>query len=161
MKSLLKLSLILTLPISIILISCQTQKETNGPYFGNGFHNGWADQNSIVIWTRLTKNSEGNSGGEKFLVPSAEEHRKLDREANPDSISNSQIPDGLALEQMIGACPGAAGEVKLSYFSLTDSENRTETDWVSVDQNKNFTTQWKLENLLLLSSNYLLISQTR
>ncbi len=134
--------------IGTLIISCQTQKETNGPYFGNGFHNGWADQNSIVIWTRLTKNPEGNSGGEKFLIPSAEAHRKLDREANTDSIYKAQIPEGLSLEQMIGACPGAPGEVKLTYFPLTDSENKTETDWVSVDQNKNHTTQWKLENLI-------------
>ena len=118
----------LILLISILYTSCQTQKETNGPYFGNGFHNGWADHNSIVIWTRLTKNPEGNSGGEKFLVPSAEEHRKLDREANTDSIYKTQIPEGLSLDEMIGACPGAGGEVKLTYFPLSDSEKKTKTD---------------------------------
>ncbi len=147
MKSLFNLFLFLTLPVLVVLNSCQTQKETEGPYFGNGFHNGWADQHSIVLWTRLTKNPEGNSTGAKFLEPSAEEHRKLNREANPDSIYKAQIPEGLTLDEMIGACPGAAGEVKLTYFSLTDAEHKTETDWVSVDENKNFTTQWKLENL--------------
>ena len=43
----------------IILFSftfCGKENKTNGPYFGNGIKNGWADQNSIVIWTRLTKN---------------------------------------------------------------------------------------------------------
>lgn len=148
MKSNQQYSLFLILFISILFTSCQTQKETEGPYFGNGFHNGWADQNSIVIWTRLTKNREGNSRGETFLVPSAEEHRKLNNEANPDSIYKSQIPEGLTLNQMIGACPGAAGEVKLTYFPLSESEKKTQTDWVSVDENKNFTTQWKLENLI-------------
>lgn len=98
--------------IGIVFTSCNRLKETDGPYFGNGFHNGWADQNSIVIWTRLT-----------------------------------QIPEGLTLNDMIGACPGAAGEVKLSYFPLKNAENKTETKWIAVDNNKNFTIQWKLENL--------------
>ncbi len=75
-----KKSLLLIL-ILFSLFSCQLKKETNGPYFGNGFHNGWADQNSIVIWTRLTQNPEGNFDGAEFLVPSAQEHRKLDKEA--------------------------------------------------------------------------------
>ena len=73
-----------------ILFSCQTKKQTGGPYFGNGFHNGWADQNSIVIWTRLTKHPEGNATGAKFLVPSAEEHRQLDKAANPEAIYDAQ-----------------------------------------------------------------------
>ncbi len=131
----------------ILSFSCKTEKETYGPFFGNGFHNGWADQNSIVLWTRLTQNPEGNSEGTKFLIPTAAEHRKLDRQANPDSIYKAQIPEGLTLDDMIGACPGTSGEVKLSYFPLTDSEDKTETDWIAVDENKNYTTQWKLENL--------------
>ena len=48
---------------------------------------------------------------------------------------------------MIGACPGAAGEVKLTYYPLTNAENKTIIDWRAVDNDKNFTTQWKLENL--------------
>lgn len=127
--------------------SCDTKKETVGPYFGNGFHNGWADQHSIVIWTRLTKNAEGNAGGAKFLVPSAEEHRKLNKEANVDEIRKAQIPEGLTLDEMIGACPGASGEVKLVYYPLTNSVKKVETAWFAVDDSKNFTHQWKLENL--------------
>lgn len=49
---------------------------------------------------------------------------------------------------MIGACPGSPGEVKLSYFPLINSKNRTETEWVKVNNEKNFTKQWKLKNLL-------------
>ncbi len=147
MKLFSRLILFFTLTLSIILTSCQSKIETTGPFFGNGFHNGWADQNSIVIWTRLTKNPEGNADGAKFLVPSAEEHRKLNREANVESIYKSQIPESLTLVNMIGACPGAGGEVKLTYYPLNNSENKIETDWVAVDTTKNFTTQWKLENL--------------
>jgi alkaline phosphatase D len=142
---------IFKIPFSLIFIplalTCNLKKETDGPYLGNGFHNGWADQNSIVIWTRLTKNPEGNSGGTKFLVPSAEEHRKLDREANPEAIYAAQIPEGLELDSMIGACPGAPGEVKLIYYPLMNEENKAETDWVAVDTSENYTYQWELGNL--------------
>ncbi|MEE4287190.1 MAG: hypothetical protein V2I31_13640, partial [Mariniphaga sp.] len=55
----------------VILFSCGNTNENEGPFFGNGFHNGCTDNTSIVIWTRLTKNAEGNAGGEKFLIPSA------------------------------------------------------------------------------------------
>jgi alkaline phosphatase D len=131
----------------LIFISCQTSKETEGPYFGNGFHNGCADDTSIVIWTRLTKNAEGNAGGEKFLIPSAEEHRQLDRDASSEEIWKAQIPEGFSLAEMEGACPGASGEVRLIYFPLTRQENKITTNWVAVDPEKNFTHQWKLENL--------------
>jgi alkaline phosphatase D len=131
----------------VILLSCGIKKDTEGPYFGNGFRNGWADQNSIVIWTRLTKIKEGNFDGEKFLIPSTEMHRQLDKEANEVNIYKAQIPEGLTLEQMDGACPGAKGEVRLTYFLQDMSENKKVTDWVSVDINRNYTHQWRLENL--------------
>ncbi len=143
---LLKTNLLLAI-FTLLFFSCQTQKQTDGPYFGNGFHNGWADQHSIVLWTRLTKNPEGNASGARFLVPSAEEHRKLDENANPEEIFKAQIPEGLTLNDMIGACPGASGEIKLTYYPLTNQDNKTETNWVAVDTAKNFTHQWKLENL--------------
>jgi hypothetical protein len=66
MKSIQKLSILLTFSISILFTSCEFKKETNGPYFGNGFHNGWADQHSIVIWTRLTKNRRRKCGWRKI-----------------------------------------------------------------------------------------------
>lgn len=131
-----------------ILFSCTIKKETDGPYFGNGFHNGWADQHSVVLWTRLTKNPEGNADGAKFLVPTAEEHRQLDKDANAEEIYKAQIPEGLTLDDMIGACPGASGEVKLIYYPLSDQENKTETDWMAVNDDENYTHQWKLDNLM-------------
>ncbi|MGQ9620347.1 MAG: alkaline phosphatase D family protein [Bacteroidales bacterium] len=131
-----------------LLFGVSCSRKSTGPFFGNGFHNGWADQNSVVIWTRLTRTPELNREGPKFMVPSAEEHRKLDKMANPDSIYKAQIPEGFSLEEMEGACPGMAGEVKLSYYPFRSEDQKKETGWTPVDENKNFTHQWKLENLL-------------
>jgi alkaline phosphatase D len=93
---------------------------TEGPYFGNGFHNGWADQNSIVIWTRLTLNPELNRSGPAFLFPSAKELRRLDEGANTDSIYRAQLPDGYTLDQMEGACPGTEGDKTILKFQHFD-----------------------------------------
>ena len=138
----------LAILIAFALSSCNSLKETEGPYFGNGFHNGWADQNSIVIWTRLTQNPEGNWDGSEFMDVSGQEEKVLDEEGNAEKIHAAQIPEGLTLDNMVGACPGAPGEVKLTYFPLSNSDNKVATDWVAVDVNKNFTNQWKLEDLL-------------
>lgn len=134
--------------LSICIISFSCVQKPKGPYFGNGIHNGWADQHSIVIWTRLTQNPELNAAGHEFLTPTAEEHKKLNKEANIEDIYKAQIPEGLTLNEMIGACPGASGEVKLTWFALNDENNKHQTEWTSVDDHKNFTTQWKLEDLI-------------
>lgn len=130
-----------------ILVISGCKESPSGPYFGNGLHNGWADQNSIVIWTRLTGNPEMNRVGPKFIVPSAAEVKRLDKGANPDSIYKAQIPEGFTLDQMEGACPGMEGEVNMVYYPLRAPENKIETGWSTVDPDKNFTQQWKLGGL--------------
>ncbi|MDT0554037.1 alkaline phosphatase D family protein [Urechidicola vernalis] len=131
----------------LILVSCDTLRETNGPFFGNGIHNGWADQNSIVIWTRLTKNAERNTKGTPFIAMKREKLNQYDAEGFDDEIYAAQMPEGKTLENMLDACPGTSGEVKLTYFPLGNEEDKIATDWVAVANDKNFTTQWKLENL--------------
>ena len=132
---------------SILLILTCCKDGPSGPFFGNGFHNGWADQTSVVIWTRLTSTPELNRSGPGFLEISAEEHRRLDKIADPDSIFKAQMSPGYTLDQMEGACPGMPGEVMLVYYPLKDPDNRIETGWSSVDAEKNFTYQWRLSGL--------------
>ncbi len=127
-------------------ISCQNGT-TSGPYFGNGIHNGWADQTSIVIWTRLTQNPELNREGSRFLPINQKRARELDKLGHPDSIHAAQIPEGLTLNDMEGACPGSPGEVKLVYHPIGIPENRIEINWTEVDQDKNYTIQWQLDDL--------------
>ena len=91
------------------LMACDSgtyTEESTGPYFGNGFHNGWADQHSIVIWTRLTQNPEMNLEGAQFIPLSSKRRNFLDQLGNRDSIHRAQIPDSLSLADMEGACPG-------------------------------------------------------
>jgi len=139
-------SQILLILVFFLLSGCENKPD--GPFFGNGLHNGWADQNSIVIWTRLTANPELNREGPAFLKPTADEHRRLDKKANPDSIYAAQLPEGFNLDQMEGACPGMEGEVKLVYYPLKNPDARIVAEWKQVDPSKNFTLQWKLGDLI-------------
>lgn len=132
----------------LLFSSCSKPDAAEGPWFGNGFRNGWADQHSIVIWTRLTQQPELNLKGHPFTPLSKEEQNHLDRLGNPDSILNAQVPDSLTLADMEGACPGAEGEVMLRYYPSTDPAQSVETPWERVDPEKNFTRQWRLENLI-------------
>ena len=128
-------------------IFVDSEEEIKGPYFGNGVHNGWADDQSIVLWTRLTETPDGNMAGKQFLELDASQHRSLRKSANVDSIYQTQIPKDTKLEDMIGACPGANGLVQLTYFPESDPSDLKVQSWRPVDPEKNFTLQWKLKGL--------------
>jgi alkaline phosphatase D len=87
-----------------------------------------------------------NTTGQKFMTEPVKKQLK-GNETDIDLIYKAQIPAGFTLDQMEGACPGMAGEVKLKYYPLKNEDNKIETDWTSVDTEKNYTRQWKLENL--------------
>jgi alkaline phosphatase D len=131
---------------ALLLGGCQ-KSDPSGPWFGNGIHNGWADQNSVVIWTRLTQNPEMNYGGTPFTPLTMKDRERLDTLAIKDSIMSAQIPEGLELEDMEGACPGMDGEVRLSYYPLGLESNMITTAWEQVDPDRNYTRQWHLDGL--------------
>lgn len=143
-------TILLLSALSILLIfSCGAPDPTTveGPYFGNGFHNGWADQNSAVIWTRLTAVADGKDTDMHFLELSKEQHDSLRRLTDPEVLNSAQLPAGVTLEEIHGACPGAAGEVKLRYYPQGQKEKGRELPWSSVDPAKNYTHQWRLADL--------------
>lgn len=131
----------------LLLAGCTGFPGKKGPYFGDGFRNGWADQHSAVIWTRLTRNAEMNRTGPQFLIPTTDAS-KLEKLTDKDQIMKEQLPAGYALDQMEGACPGTTGQVKLSWFPKESPGEKQESAWQEVDPGKDFTQQWKLENLL-------------
>ena len=72
----------------LLIIDCQRSDKIVGPYFGNGIKNGWADKNSIVIWTRLTQNRDAYFKGESFKEISKDLMLSLAKNPNIDSIYN-------------------------------------------------------------------------
>ncbi len=135
--------------LCLSLQACRDSVQTaNGPYFGNGVHNGWADQGSISLWTRLTNRPDGNMTGAQFLDISGQDHKRLRKLTNIDSLEGTQLPDGFTLDDMIGACPGATGEVQLIYYPEGQANKPKTIAWKAVDPSKDHTLQWKLTDLL-------------
>ena len=87
---------LLTAGIGLFLLSCQSPEPVEGPYFANGVKNGWADQNSIVLWTRLTQNKSANFKGHPFIEISREKMKSLAQNQDVEGIYNTQIPKGLS-----------------------------------------------------------------
>lgn len=133
--------------ILLVFSGCMKDKKSDGPYFGNGFRNGWADQHSVTLWTRLTESPEMNREGRPFIPINTLEHNALRYEKDIEKLHAAQIPQGLTLNDMEGACPGGAGEIRLVYYPAENPTSVVETAWTPVDTLKNYTTQWKLNGL--------------
>ena len=138
---------LLTATIGIFFLYCESPDNIQGPYFANGIKNGWADQNSIVLWTRLTQNRTAFFKGQPFIEISREKMKSLAQDPDVEAIYKTQIPQGLTLKDMEGYCPGTKGEVQLHYYLKEHPEEAVVKDWVAVDPDKDFTHQWKLDDL--------------
>ncbi|MEL6104551.1 MAG: family 16 glycoside hydrolase [Planctomycetota bacterium] len=121
--------------------------EQTGPFLANASRNSWADQDSIVIWTRTTRHPEFNATGKRFLSISNQKQKKLSATEDADAIHDAQLPEGASLDEMIGACPGARGEVRLSYFPGKQRGSVKSTEWKTTAAESDFTAQWKLSDL--------------
>ncbi|RMF40111.1 MAG: DUF1080 domain-containing protein [Planctomycetota bacterium] len=114
------------------------------PQLGNGMRNGWADQHSIVLWSRTTRRANYVTDGPDFLDAKREPPPKM---TDPAQINALQIPPGYRLDQMLGACPGAAGEIRLTYFPVTQRQRMATTPWQTTRAESDFTAQWRLDGL--------------
>lgn len=126
--------------------SCLAQV-AQSPQLGNGMRNGWVDQESVVLWTRTTKNAQMNANGREFLLVPANLEREIADSGDLGRYLTSQLPSGAVLDDMIGACPGAAGEVRLSYYPEGRVAESKITDWTQTEAASDFTAQWKLDGL--------------
>lgn len=121
----------------------RSSSKVQSPQLGNGTRNGWADQTSIVLWTRTTQNPDMVQDGPNFIT-------LPDRPAawtDVNELLNRQLPEGVSLDQMLGACPGAPGEVRLTYFPELKRPDSQSTEWIQTTARTDYTAQWKLENL--------------
>lgn len=124
-----------------------TTPTQHGPFLGNAIRNSWADQDSIVLWTRTTAHPEMKADGAKFVSISKRDATRYAKLDDPAKLLGDQLPEGAALHDMFGACPGTAGEVRLTYFPVLQRKNIHSTEWVTTDAADDFTAQWKIEDL--------------
>jgi alkaline phosphatase D len=118
-----------------------------GPFLGNATRNSWAQQDSIVLWTRTTSDPEIRIDGREFNQLTNQQSQEIARLKDPEQIHRSQIPNDATLDEMIGACPGMAGKVRLSYFPEEQRKDVVSMDWITTQASDDFTAQWKLQGL--------------
>ena len=85
---------------------------------------------SAIVWTRLTRRATRNNNGVTFA-----KGKKL----NSDDVKS---PNDLE-----GACPGAAGRVRLRYGPKENLEDCVTTDWMDVSEATDFIHHFRLEKL--------------
>lgn len=101
-----------------------------GPYFGNGVKVGEVDQDSAVLWVRLTAEPTADFARLPILTKGL-------GKGDPDK---GRIPSDLL--------PGQAGEVLIQYRDIgNDPPEILGTDWQSVDPDKDFIAQIPLTGL--------------
>jgi alkaline phosphatase D len=98
-------------------------------YMANGIKIGEVNQNSAIVWTRLTKHKERNIDGLAF------------------TLRSEGVPEGHVLDDMEGSTPGIAGEVRVTYWPEGSENKARSTSWESVDIHADFTRQFKLSDL--------------
>jgi alkaline phosphatase D len=84
---------------------------------------------SAVVWTRLTAHPTRNADGVTF--------GKGDKEK----------PVTVPVEKLEGACPGAAGRVRVRFGTREDLGDATATDWAEVTEATDFIHQFRLTGL--------------
>ena len=101
----------------------------------NGIKIGEVDQQSALIWVRLTKHPYPIHSGAMFIKPP--KGKKAD--------ISTQLPPGKTLDEMQGAVPGATGSVRLSW--ATEGTEPIYNKWTAVDPEKDFTLQYRITGL--------------
>lgn len=104
-----------------------------GPYQALGTRAGDVTKTSAIVWTRLTKHPQRNDTGVVFP-------NKKNGQQEPESVS---VP----VDSIEGACPGAAGRVRLRYGRQSDLSDAVETEWVDVSEASDFIHQFLLVGL--------------
>ena len=103
-------------------------------HFANGIKIGEVDQDSAIIWTRLTRVPALNLAGAKFI------------EAGKHIVpASKQLPEGKSLDDMEGAVPGAPGKLRLVWSEKGGKP--VSNDWKTVDESTDFTTRFNLTGL--------------
>ena len=69
----------LVLLCSAKAVESEAAQGGEGPFLGNATRNSWADQDSIVIWTRTTARAEFMANGKTFVDRSPKELAEISK----------------------------------------------------------------------------------
>ena len=127
----------------ILLLGLTTALQAT--YFGNGMKIGEVDQDSAIIWTRLTATAEFNMQGHMWIEFEVPEEEKSWSGSKKEL--GSRMPEGATLDDMAFSLSGKAGQVRLIYWPDNDTSRVVQKDWIPVDANKDHTLQIHVKDL--------------
>jgi len=101
------------------------------PRQASGVKVGEVTDTSAIVWVRLTASETRNAGGDKKTGKSTKD--------------DTALPDA-DVAKLHGACPGAAGKVRVRYGTKADL-SEFKTSWMDVSDKTDFTHQFALTKL--------------
>lgn len=138
---------------AVLAAACSTPPLADGPYQATGIKVGEVTPTSAIVWTRLTAAAERV---DHEMIRPPVRYRRADADglvdppvwpATPANWSPVvELPEGMDVQDMQGAAPGAAGETRVLY-RVSDGDEWAATDWQAVDPDRDYTRQHTLEGL--------------
>jgi len=120
-------ALLLGFAASSVVVASAAESRVN---MANGIKIGEVDQDSAIVWTRLTRDPERNKDGKPFEADDGRDGKGLEN-----------------LDERQDSVPGTDGEVRVSWWEKGDKEQKHVIDWKKVEADKDYTIQFVLENL--------------
>lgn len=127
--------------LAVMTLAAVSTASADGPWLGNGIKTGEARETEITVWTRLTVKADMSANGVPW--PMVEPVR----EGDSWRFLTPQIPEGHTLTEMAYSLPGAAGDVRVSYWPESTSNMSITTDWEAVEPDHDFTHHFILRKL--------------
>ncbi len=137
------------LALSLVLAFQQPAERPAAPapapavHMADGIKIGEVTDRSAIVWVRLTATAERNVAGRAW----------------PEGAD--ALPADADLGEMVDAVPGAAGEVRLTWWMDQQGAPRERSPWVKVDPARDFTHQFQLDGTLVPGQRYGLLVEGR
>jgi alkaline phosphatase D len=144
-------STLFTLVVCVVIWSGQAKAEdARPPFMASGIKICEVTATSAIIWTRLTR--EPSRASEVNPVPDVlytnpETGGLVPRKGSPSWKPTIYWPPGYDINNIKGAVPGTAGDVRISYRPDGSDGEWTKTSWQSVQEDRDFTRQVKIDRL--------------
>jgi len=141
---------ILSIVLTVALTACT---RADGPFETTGIKIGEVTPTSAIVWTRLTAAAD-RVDADLIRPPVRYRQPGVDGLVDPpvwpatppDWEPVVELPDGVGVQDLEGAVPGAPGEVRVRYHAAGPGDWLT-TEWTAVDPARDFTHQFTLTGL--------------
>lgn len=105
------------------------------------------DTDSVIIWTRLTRDPKPVSvDGPLPVITYKGRERGTAAKGRPNTPPVVTFPDGLTVDALQGAAPGVKGQTRVRY-RVVGQEKWRFTPWQAVEADRDFTRQHRLTKL--------------